>query len=598
MNYTRASKWGPAPINFTLTSSDLEDGPRKLRLNDAPIKVGRASKTETRGALALSTNALFECPVISREHAEFAFDHKQEQVTITDRGSMHGTFVNGRQLDKGLPFTLQDHDIIQLGTLVHRGHAGESYKPVSVVFKKNKAWSRAPDAQSTYEVPLATDEESDYGTDGESCYVKPVTSNLTTPESKKDFGSQLKPIDVESWTVDTPGDVQSWTVQPPCKVLHNTQEIEEMHPDSADTITSSITALHKDDTISLFDQEAAEEAESIASCNSANWHLQDLNTYHEDNDNNNNDELRSDDALDTEAQKLSFESLADTHQTGDQPDATADGTTREEVNAISTAPQVDPLTHSSRPRRSRAFPQDQLRFVHCSGPFGRPSSFRPPPPFNDMLDSSVRKTTAMHFPPPNLPPRPNPTPVVSWVAPISSTVPPSFHAAPLGGKTLPAPPADSIGTFVRDVTDHTEKVEMSTKDRRSAVQMAIPHILIDDSQASNHTVVQDRATKVDQEESAPASRKRKADAVSIEAGDESTTATQTCAPTETTPQETPQLVLEQRPKKKVKTSQKPKSTFVNDLGKLTLGAALGMTGTFTLLASPLGGMLADWASKL
>ena len=54
-----------------------------------------------------------------------------------------------------------------------------------------------------------------------------------------------------------------------------------------------------------------------------------------------------------------------------------------------------------------------------------------------------------------------------------------------------------------------------------------------------------------------------------------------------------------RPQKKLKVKQPRKqSSLLRDLRHYALGAALGATGTFTLLASPLGGMLADWASSV
>jgi pSer/pThr/pTyr-binding forkhead associated (FHA) protein len=71
----------------------------------------------------------YECPVMSREHAEFRVDIKDGRVWLTDGGardehgvplgSMHGTYVNDERLVPGEEYPMRNEDIITFGSTVN-----------------------------------------------------------------------------------------------------------------------------------------------------------------------------------------------------------------------------------------------------------------------------------------------------------------------------------------------------------------------------------------------------------------------------------------------------------------------------------------------
>lgn len=99
---------------------------RKLFLRpDEPVNVGRSSRSEAKNLSATAENALFDCPVVSRQHAELElrvnkWTEEKHHVYIKDTSSMHGTSVNGQKLQPLKPFQLQKGDIIRLGESVNR----------------------------------------------------------------------------------------------------------------------------------------------------------------------------------------------------------------------------------------------------------------------------------------------------------------------------------------------------------------------------------------------------------------------------------------------------------------------------------------------
>ncbi|KAI7300987.1 hypothetical protein KC315_g16906, partial [Hortaea werneckii] len=72
-------------VTVTLTPSAHPSDLRHLSLADRII-IGRASRSEIKNLQASPTNALFDCPVVSRAHAVIDFHPRREydeQVTIT-----------------------------------------------------------------------------------------------------------------------------------------------------------------------------------------------------------------------------------------------------------------------------------------------------------------------------------------------------------------------------------------------------------------------------------------------------------------------------------------------------------------------------------
>lgn len=84
----------------------------ELHLADAePLQLGRQSPT---GRVA---DALRDRDGVSRFHAEVVL--RDGEASLRDLGSLNGTFVNDRRLDRDTPVTLAPGDRIRLGSSVH-----------------------------------------------------------------------------------------------------------------------------------------------------------------------------------------------------------------------------------------------------------------------------------------------------------------------------------------------------------------------------------------------------------------------------------------------------------------------------------------------
>lgn len=87
------------------------------------IPIGRASKSVNKQELmAAPHNAYIDSPVMSREHAILSVSAGTgaPQFNITDRGSMHGTMLNGRRLVSNHPEELVNGDVLQFGVDINR----------------------------------------------------------------------------------------------------------------------------------------------------------------------------------------------------------------------------------------------------------------------------------------------------------------------------------------------------------------------------------------------------------------------------------------------------------------------------------------------
>jgi pSer/pThr/pTyr-binding forkhead associated (FHA) protein len=123
-----ANTLSPA-VTITLTSGcRTQDVTRHIVLHpDEPVIIGRTSRSELKNLTSSNDNALFDCPVVSRTHAEFSLGFNKLDVKdmykiyITDKKSMHGTSVNGLKLQPYTPFLLNVGDVIRLGNSVLQG---------------------------------------------------------------------------------------------------------------------------------------------------------------------------------------------------------------------------------------------------------------------------------------------------------------------------------------------------------------------------------------------------------------------------------------------------------------------------------------------
>ncbi|EME82593.1 uncharacterized protein MYCFIDRAFT_70778 [Pseudocercospora fijiensis CIRAD86] len=196
-------------ITVSLTSNSSDRRTIELLPGTACI-IGRASKSDFKNMRPTAHNALFDCPVVSRTHAELRASPWQppgRQVTITDKSSLHGTTVNDTKLQPNVPFTLKTGDVIKLGDTVSRGK--DTHDGVSLTFKRfaditaAPTSSRSPITARGFHLPVESD-QSDFESDDDSIGSNPRehSSAKTTPEQyKMKPGSQSQPIDLDSTSV-------------------------------------------------------------------------------------------------------------------------------------------------------------------------------------------------------------------------------------------------------------------------------------------------------------------------------------------------------------------------------------------------------------
>ncbi|PIB02833.1 hypothetical protein CB0940_11738 [Cercospora beticola] len=201
----------PPYLTCIALSSTTGDDHRSIDLiPDKPCVVGRTSRSKA-AMEARTNNALFDCAVVSRQHAEIRvapWATPGTQITLTDLNSLHGTAVNGRRLTPLTEFTLKSGDVIKFGERVSRGE--EAHDGVSVTFRHLQQHDSHPEGSHhpvtsrgvrVFEAPDLSD-QSDFDSDIEfdidsvgSC-VEQTQSAETTPEQPK-MGTQSQPIDLD-----------------------------------------------------------------------------------------------------------------------------------------------------------------------------------------------------------------------------------------------------------------------------------------------------------------------------------------------------------------------------------------------------------------
>jgi hypothetical protein len=130
---------------ITLTSPDCNR--RHIVLHpDEPVTIGRSSRSDVEKPSSSTGNALFDCPVVSREHAEF--EVRLNTIYITDTGSKHGTFVNSQKLQPSKGFHLRLGDTISLGS-------GQSEHPFTEMRRVTSHADSIPDSYNGVTVTLA-----------------------------------------------------------------------------------------------------------------------------------------------------------------------------------------------------------------------------------------------------------------------------------------------------------------------------------------------------------------------------------------------------------------------------------------------------------
>ncbi len=116
-----------ATVSFQISSQKHEVGPQMIQLRiennpellelslDKPINLGRESDSDIYTTVDL-TDLGGAKKGVSRCHARIL--KKNGILTIVDRGSLHGTFVNARQLTPFIPRPINHDDYLHLGRLL------------------------------------------------------------------------------------------------------------------------------------------------------------------------------------------------------------------------------------------------------------------------------------------------------------------------------------------------------------------------------------------------------------------------------------------------------------------------------------------------
>ncbi|CAK7204531.1 hypothetical protein SEUCBS139899_007289 [Sporothrix eucalyptigena] len=132
----------------------------RLTAEKPKVNVGRASKTVSKGLVPAVDNAYFDSPVVSRAHAEIAANFEDGTVSLTDMGSLHGTSVNDKPLEKGVSTILGKDDIVSFGIHVSRGL--DVFYPMTckVVFTRSSATQSNPKPSTAQNLEAIDDDES------------------------------------------------------------------------------------------------------------------------------------------------------------------------------------------------------------------------------------------------------------------------------------------------------------------------------------------------------------------------------------------------------------------------------------------------------
>ncbi|KAI9891516.1 MAG: TOM (translocase of outer membrane) complex component [Vezdaea aestivalis] len=153
---------------------------------DTFMLIGRASKSNLKSVQPKDDNAFFDSPIMSRNHGRFDIDQVHKDIFVTDNGSMHHTFLDGRNLEAEVKTQLSQDQTLTFGADVHRG--ADCFNPRK--FKIKIAWQPilhpttiAPRKRvhnsNKFTVPTMSDaDESDY-----SDCVLPVLSYDLKPAS-------------------------------------------------------------------------------------------------------------------------------------------------------------------------------------------------------------------------------------------------------------------------------------------------------------------------------------------------------------------------------------------------------------------------------
>ncbi|KAK0252113.1 hypothetical protein LTS09_012907 [Friedmanniomyces endolithicus] len=426
----------PISLTPTFRGEENKDDQRLLNLTHCePIIIGRASKSDIKNLQGAKHNALFDCPIISRQHAEVQFHPykaRHESVTITDKNSMHGTFVNMHRLKANEPWILRSGDSIKLGDKVTRG--SETHRGADVIYRRceevaNPMSSTIPTttATRTFAVPSESEDESD----NSSVDVPiPTSSANTTPEQPKAMlGSQQKPIDVEKnisfkTVINLDDDNDDELVSPPLpktvmyeeavqprlvvKDTYDTEEIDTRAVENDAPYLVGRVSHANEDADQDEDEDEDEDAASDTSSLAPSHYGDELGTHSENGDNLSDSDASDIDVSGFEASDLVISDFSDEDDNEDGPEEMSSAKLPspelgESLNAERVEDSIavsQPVVSASEALRTYGWPQatpyapnylkevapshsryDPVRSMDASRPYPMASQLRTPPAY-------------------------------------------------------------------------------------------------------------------------------------------------------------------------------------------------------------------------
>ncbi|KAL9128829.1 MAG: hypothetical protein Q9217_002582 [Psora testacea] len=177
-----------------------------LTRQQATVNVGRSSKNPLKGLQPASDNAIFDCPIMSRQHAQFSAmpetkvgapksENVAREVIVKDCGSTHGTYIDGRRLQSGKRYALKTGETVTFGIQVTNGPQVHLAK----AFRVNYVWSGDSPARTGFRVPdEEQDSVEDHSREGSIQIIETRPHTYSVPSSDDEIDSQDEEIEMSS----------------------------------------------------------------------------------------------------------------------------------------------------------------------------------------------------------------------------------------------------------------------------------------------------------------------------------------------------------------------------------------------------------------
>ncbi|CAK7225974.1 hypothetical protein SEUCBS140593_006084 [Sporothrix eucalyptigena] len=309
----------------------------RLTAEKPKVNVGRASKTVSKGLVPAVDNAYFDSPVVSRAHAEIAANFEDGTVSLTDMGSLHGTSVNDKPLEKGVSTILGKDDIVSFGIHVSRGL--DVFYPMAckVVFTRSSA-THTERARS-YCAPDSEDGLSD----GSDCDCSSVHSQSNP---KPSTAQNLEAIDDdESSDVNAAGDMTMGRVP---DTASDYGEVDSIHDN--EELDLSDSEIEEDDGMNMDEED--DELEDEDENEEIDYEDEEDEAEEEEDDEDDGEDAEGD-FLDQELRGFNSFSVPVTSSLRPAKEATPSGGDPLPVNGLWTPPSVSA--------------EDLVTFAACAG---------------------------------------------------------------------------------------------------------------------------------------------------------------------------------------------------------------------------------------